>query len=59
MSRRSICMTMMMAFIPLTGALASDAQTSASAGRDRYSRDGTAQATASYNGRIGFAPHRY
>ena len=36
-------------------ALGSDAETSATAGSSRYQRDGTAQATARYEGDVGFA----
>lgn len=38
-----------------SAAFASDAQTSATAGSNRNSRNGTAQATASYEGDVGFA----
>jgi hypothetical protein len=38
-----------------TGALASDAETSASASSNRFQHNGTAAATAHYDGKVGFA----
>lgn len=49
-------LTATLATLALThAAVASEAQTSASAGSNRYARNGTATATASYEGDVGFA----
>ena len=47
--------TMAMMTFAAADAFASDAETSATAGSNRYHRNGTAQATARYDGNIGFA----
>jgi len=56
MKRRAIltAATAIMTFAT-AGALASDAETSATASSNRYQRNGTAQASAHYEGNLGFA----
>jgi hypothetical protein len=55
--KRNAIFTAAMAMMTFAAAdsLASDAETSATAGSNRYQRTGTAQATARYEGDIGFA----
>jgi hypothetical protein len=55
--KRNALFTTAMAMMTLAAVdtLASDAETSATAGSNRYHRNGTAQATARYEGDIGFA----
>ena len=55
MKRNLLLTTTLATLMTLPAAWASDAQTSATAGSNRYNPTGTAGATASYDGRVGFA----
>lgn len=55
MKRIAISGTALAALVLSMPALASDARTSASAGSSRFQRNGTAAATATYQGDLGFA----
>jgi hypothetical protein len=55
MKRARVTLALLFAVSSAAAALASGAQTSASAGSNRYQRDGTAAATARYSGDIGSA----
>jgi len=57
MFRRTMLAVSVM-LMPAAATLASDAETSASAGSSRFNRNGTASATARYEGDLGFARTR-
>jgi hypothetical protein len=55
MKRLPMLTTVLATMLAPVGAMASDAETSATAGSNRYQRDGTAAASARYDGQAGFA----